>query len=46
MEADEEPPDPEVSEGPDVLDVMPGAALAVDEIIEEGLSGGDEPGTV
>ena len=46
MEADEEPPDSEVGEGANVLDVVPGAALAVDEIIKESLSGSDHPGTV
>ena len=46
MEAYEEPPDPEVGQGADVLDVVPGAALAVDEITKESLSGSDHPGTV
>ena len=46
METDEEPPDCPVGEGPNVLDVVSGAPLALDEIIEEGLLGRDQPGTV
>ena len=46
MEADEEPPDCPVGERPDVLDVVSGAPLALDEIIEECLPCRDQPGTV
>ena len=46
MEAYEEPPDPEVGQGADVLDVVPGAALAAHEVIKEGLPGRDQPGAV
>ena len=46
METDEEPPDCPVGERPYVLDVVSGAPLALDEIIEECLLGRDQPGTV
>ena len=46
METDEEPPDCPVGEGADILNVVSGAPLALDEIIEESLLHRDQPGTV